>query len=65
MDRAQAVKESMASLRMEGFVFTDEEKILAQKFAKGEISHADVKAFADSKLKQWQKENPESFVKEN
>lgn len=64
MDRAKAVKESVASLKMEGFFFTPEESILIEKFAKGEISHDDVKAFADSKLKCWQKENPECFVKD-
>lgn len=64
MERVKAVKESIASLRMEGFIFTDEELDVLKKLANGEISCNDVKKVADDNLKRWQKENPECFTSE-
>lgn len=64
MNRKAAVEGAMASMRMEGFVFTDEEELMFKKLAKGEISSDDVIKIADELIKRWQIENPECFTKE-
>ena len=63
MDRAKAVEGAMASMRMEGFVYTDEEIILFEKLANGEISHAELRKIFDEQLKNMRKDNPQFFVK--
>lgn len=62
MDRKKAVKAAMASMEMEGFNFTPEEKALFDKLAKGEITTDDVKKLAAEKLEKWKQESPQSFV---
>ena len=64
MNRKQAVKEAIASMEMSGFVFTEEELALFNRYAKGEISSDDIKKFADDRLKQLQIEHPEYFATE-
>lgn len=64
MNRKEAVQGAMASMRMEGFIFTEEEEAMFEKLANGEISHDDVIKIADELIKRWQKESPESFAKE-
>jgi uncharacterized membrane protein len=63
MDRAKAVAGAMASMRMEGFVYTDEEIILFDRLAKGEISCDDVRKIADEEVRICKIEHPEYFAK--
>lgn len=63
MNRKAAVQQSIHSMEMEGFVFSNEDKAIFEKLAKGDISHADVRKIAAEKLKRWQKENPEAFAR--
>ena len=64
MSRAKAVESAMASMKMEGFIFTDEELAIFEKLANKEISYDDVKKIAVEKIKHWKKENPDFFTTE-
>ncbi|GMB02271.1 antitoxin VbhA family protein [Pelosinus sp. IPA-1] len=64
MDRKKAVEEAIASLKMEGFVFTEEELALFDRYAKGEISSDDIRKNTYEKIARWKIESPESFAKE-
>lgn len=50
MDKRQAMKSAMASLEMEGFVFTEEQKVLFLNHADGKISDADLFRIISDKL---------------
>lgn len=50
MDKRQAVESAMASVEMEGFVFTEEEKALFSRYANGEISDAELYRIISDKL---------------
>ena len=65
MDKAKAVKEVIASMEMEGFVFTEEELAIFEKIEKGEMSSDDLRRLAEAKIAKWKKESPETFSEGN
>jgi len=65
MDNKTAVKRAMASMEMEGFVFTQEEKELFAKLERGEISSDDIRNILFQKVVEWKKINPEHFTENN
>lgn len=65
MNRKEAVKGAIASVEMEGFVFTKEQKDILAKLAKGEINHNDVLNYVKIGVKKLRKEHPEIFIEVN
>lgn len=62
MNRKEAVKSVIASMEMEGFVFTEEELATFEKIKNGEMSSDDLRKLAADKIARWKIECPECFV---
>lgn len=65
LSRKESVKYAMHSMELEGYVYTEAEKELFDRLAKGEIEPEDIRKFADEELARLKREKPEVFVKEN
>jgi hypothetical protein len=63
MNRKEAVQGAVASVEMEGFVFTKEQKGILERLAKGEINHNDVLNYVKIGVRELRRERPELFVK--
>ncbi len=61
MDIAKAVKIARHDLELEGFVFTEEELVIDEKIAKGEMTPEEALALMDSKIARLKVEHPEYF----
>ena len=64
MDKKTAVKSAMASMEMEGFIFTLEEKKMFDQLINGEITYSDIDKIILAKIAKWKNESPESFTEE-
>lgn len=63
MKRADAVKQAIQSMEMEGFIFNQDDKEIFKKLADGKIDHEEVRHVAASKIANWKTKNPEAFAK--
>lgn len=64
MDKKRAVKSAMASMEMEGFVYTEEEKSVFDKLGKGEITGGDIREMVAKKVAKLKIDRPECFTNE-
>lgn len=63
LERKKAVESAIASLEMEGFVFTEDELKQFQKYIKGEIPMEDIIADCKAYVEDLRKKSPDKFVK--
>lgn len=65
MNRKQAVKYAMNSMSMEGFKYTEKEKILWEKVAAGELPLSTVDKVADAFDQAMRSRFPEKYATED
>jgi len=63
MNKSDSVRYAMHSMELEGFIFTEEDKIMWEKVAKGELSTEDVRKKADEFIKLTREKFPEKFIR--
>ncbi|MCL5237759.1 MAG: antitoxin VbhA family protein [Nitrospirae bacterium] len=61
-DMREAVRQSIATMRLEGFVFTPEELEESELIASGELTTEEARNRRLRQLEQLRKERPELFV---